>query len=160
MIEHECILRYPPRASPSQCAMSVLTSQAGRIALRRAVHGRHQLLNTVKSRQKSSTNSTTDEGKTIPTSNTVTALPLWQRLGPLSIGFNAYAKAQRNNPYTTQFCSSLVIYLCGDLAAQNIGHEEYDPWRTMRNIIIGGICAIPSYKWCVTTCTNKHSITS
>jgi len=133
--------------------MSVLTFQAGRTVLRRAANSKHQALHTAKARQKSSAgstangNSTTDEGKTIPTPNTVSALPLWQRLGPLSTSFNAYAKAQRKRPYFTQFCTSLVIYLCGDLAAQNIGHEEYNPRRTVRNMVIGGICSIPSYRW-------------
>ncbi|MCJ1388846.1 Dihydroorotate dehydrogenase (quinone), mitochondrial [Xylographa bjoerkii] len=123
--------------------MAVLTFQAGRIALRRAAHGKHQLLSAAKARQKSSAtptvnaNSTTDDAKTIPTPDTVSALPLWQRLGPLSTGFNTYAKAQRKRPYVTQFCTSLVIYFCGDLAAQKIGKEEYNPWRTVRNIIIG-----------------------
>ncbi|MCJ1386883.1 hypothetical protein MMC17_010011 [Xylographa soralifera] len=133
--------------------MGVITFQAGRIALQRAAHGKHLLASVTKARQKSTTtsnrngNATTDEVKTIPMPNTVSALPLWQRLGPLSLGFNAYARAQRKKPYITQFGTSLVIYFCGDLAAQNIGHEEYNIWRTVRNITIGGICSIPSYRW-------------
>ena len=130
--------------------MSVLTLKACRLALRRAGHTKQQLL---KQRHKSSTappsNSSSPivEGRTVPTPNTVPPLPLWQRLGPLSTVFTAFGRSQRLRPYTTQLCSSLIIYLCGDLAAQNIGDEVYNPWRTVRNMIIGGICSIPSYKW-------------
>ncbi|MCJ1421296.1 hypothetical protein MMC32_007658 [Xylographa parallela] len=133
--------------------MGVLTFQAGRVVLWRAIYAKNHLLNIAKARQKSTAtstangNATTDDGKTIPMPNTVSALPLWQRLGPLSTGFNAYAGAQSKKPYVTQFCTSLAIYFCGDLAAQSMENEEYNPWRTVRNIIIGGICSIPSYKW-------------
>jgi len=85
--------------------------------------------------------------KAIPTPDTIALVPLWQRLGPLSKAFSAYGRAQRKRPYVTQLCSSLVIYLCGDLSAQNIGGDDYNPWRTVRNMTIGGICSIPSYKW-------------
>ena len=82
-------------------------------------------------------------------SSTAIGRPLWQRLGPLSKTMGAYGRAQQRRPYFTQFCSSVVIYLCGDLAAQRIGSEQYEPNRTARNIIIGGICSVPSYKWYV-----------
>jgi protein Mpv17 len=134
--------------------MTILTFKAGRLVLRRTGHGKQQLLNSAKQRQKSSAttsppngSSTIVEAKTVPTPNSLSPLPLWQRLGPLSTIFAAYGKSQRTRPYTTQLCSSLVIYLCGDLAAQTIGDEDYNPLRTVRNMIIGGICSIPSYKW-------------
>ena len=86
-------------------------------------------------------------GTSIPVPNIVANLPIWQRLGPLSKGFQAYSRSQRKRPYTTQFCSSLVIYFLGDLSAQNISGDEYDPKRTMRALVISAFSSIPSYKW-------------
>ncbi|KAE8442063.1 hypothetical protein EG329_003871 [Mollisiaceae sp. DMI_Dod_QoI] len=86
-------------------------------------------------------------GTSIPVPNTVATLPLWQRLGPLSKAFQAYGRSQRKRPYTTQFCSSLVIYFLGDLSAQNINGDEYDPKRTLRALIISMGSSIPSYRW-------------
>ncbi|KAH8659203.1 hypothetical protein BGZ60DRAFT_414812 [Tricladium varicosporioides] len=86
-------------------------------------------------------------GTAIPVPNTVATLPIWQRLGPLSRGFQAYGRSQRKRPYTTQFVSSLVIYFLGDLSAQNINGDEYDPKRTLRALIISAGSSIPSYKW-------------
>jgi hypothetical protein len=87
-------------------------------------------------------------GTAIPVPATVANVPLWQRLGPLSRGFQAYGRSQRRRPYATQFCSSLVIYFLGDLAAQNINGEEYDPKRMLRALVISAGSSIPSYKWC------------
>ncbi|TVY90365.1 Protein SYM1 [Lachnellula willkommii] len=89
---------------------------------------------------------------TIPVPNTVAALPLpplplWQRLGPLSRGFEAYGRSQRKRPLTTQFWSALVVFFLGDLSAQSITDEEYNPARSLRAIAIGAGAAIPSYKW-------------
>ena len=86
-------------------------------------------------------------GTSIPVPNIVANLPIWQRLGPLSKGLQAYSRSQRKRPYTTQFCSSLVIYFLGDLSAQNISGDEYDPKRTMRALVISAFSSIPSYKW-------------
>lgn len=60
----------------------------------------------------------------------------------------AYGDAQKKRPYATQIGSLVVIYACGDLLAQTVEGEDYDPWRTLRNMIIGCIIALPSYKWC------------
>ncbi|RDW91916.1 hypothetical protein BP5796_01310 [Coleophoma crateriformis] len=89
----------------------------------------------------------TTAGTSIPVPNTVAAVPLWQRLGPLTRGFQAYGRSQRKRPYATQFVSSLVIYFLGDLSAQSISGEEYDPKRTARALAIGAGSSIPSYKW-------------
>lgn len=86
-------------------------------------------------------------GTSIPVPNTVATLPIWQRLGPLSTGFRAYARSQRKRPYTTQFVSSLVVFFLGDLGAQRINGDEYDAMRSGRALIIGGMASIPSYKW-------------
>ena len=85
----------------------------------------------------------------IPTPNNVPTLPFWQRLGPFTRAGQAYARNQRRRPLTTQFCSSLVIFLAGDISAQKIGGREYDPVRTGRAVLIGAISSIPSYKWYV-----------
>ncbi len=53
----------------------------------------------------------------IPTPNNVPTLNFWQRLGPLTRAAQAYARAQRKRPYTTQVCTSLLIYLCSDRAS-------------------------------------------
>ena len=86
-------------------------------------------------------------GTAIPVPTTVANIPLWQRLGPLSRGFQAYGRSQRKRPYATQFASSLVIYILGDLAAQNINGDEYDSKRTMKVLVISAGSSIPSYKW-------------
>ncbi|GKT61455.1 LOW QUALITY PROTEIN: dihydroorotate oxidase [Colletotrichum tofieldiae] len=85
----------------------------------------------------------------IPVPNTVSTIPLWQRLGPLTRAAEGYARAQRKRPLTTQFVSSLVIYFCADLSAQRMSGNDYNPERTMRSLIIGAISSIPSYKWYV-----------
>ncbi|KAL2257839.1 hypothetical protein VTK26DRAFT_9109 [Humicola hyalothermophila] len=85
----------------------------------------------------------------IPTPNNVPTLPFWQRLGPLTRAAEAYARAQRKRPLTTQVCTSLFIYFCADISAQSIGGKEYDPARTARSLLIGSIASIPGYKWFV-----------
>jgi hypothetical protein len=65
-------------------------------------------------------------------------------------------------PHTVQLVSTLVVYLIGDLTAQTLAptpQEEdddgstakrtstYDPYRTVRALIIGGLAAIPGYHW-------------
>ncbi|KAI1496666.1 hypothetical protein F5X99DRAFT_62370 [Biscogniauxia marginata] len=88
----------------------------------------------------------------IPVPNAVAPLPFWQRLGPLTRAGQAYARAQRARPWTTQLASSLFIYLCADISAQRLsaggGSEEgHDPARTARTLVIGGAAAIPGYCW-------------
>jgi hypothetical protein len=116
---------------------------AGRTVLRRSHFN-------IPKRHSSNTSRAKDDptnGTSIPVPNTVANLPLWQRLGPLSRGFQAYGRSQRKRPYTTQFCSSLVIYFLGDLSAQHINGDEYDPKRTLRALVISAGSSIPSYNW-------------
>ena len=131
--------------------MGVLSLKVGRTAISRSLYSKQQGFMFVMKRQKSTATgngyTTLDNAKTIPTPNTISPVPLWQRLGPLSRGFSAYAKSQRENPLATQLCSSIIVYLCGDLSAQYIQGDDYDPWRTARNLVIGAISSIPSYKW-------------
>ncbi|KAL4977283.1 hypothetical protein BDW66DRAFT_150139 [Aspergillus desertorum] len=91
--------------------------------------------------------------------------------GPLGRMGRSYSQFQEKRPYTTQVCSSIVIYLCGDLSAQFFfppenppqrgldsrpGTEDnelidkkggYDPWRTLRHLTVGIGSSIPSYNW-------------
>jgi dihydroorotate dehydrogenase len=143
------------------------------------------VLRQLRQRRAHSTNSDRDPAKAskdvlqekqIPTPNNVPTLNFWQRLGPLTRAAQAYARAQRKRPYTTQVCTSLFIYLCSDstsgplppwfailqwfapdgqvltagaVSAQSIGGRDYDPIRTARSLLISSISSIPSYHWWV-----------
>ncbi|KAI8956781.1 hypothetical protein F5Y11DRAFT_133384 [Daldinia sp. FL1419] len=86
----------------------------------------------------------------IPVGSTpVPPVPLWQRLGPLTRAGEAYGRAQRKRPWTTQIVSALVIYLAADISAQSIGDKQYVPSRTARNMVIGGVSAVPNFLWFV-----------
>ncbi|KAL4909638.1 hypothetical protein BDW74DRAFT_143443 [Aspergillus multicolor] len=92
------------------------------------------------------------------------------KASPLGRMGRSYSRFQEKRPYTTQICSSIVIYLCGDLSAQfffppeapaqkstGSGRESsedavqetggYDPWRTLRHLTVGIGSSIPSYNW-------------
>lgn len=129
------------------------TKAAGRIVLRRSYLPNRQPNITKRHYTQGPPKPKVDEdpakGTSIPVPNTVASLPLWQRLGPISRGFQAYARSQRKRPLTTQFFSALVIFSLGDLSAQNINGDEYNPARTLRALIIGAGASIPSYKWFV-----------
>jgi protein Mpv17 len=77
--------------------------------------------------------------------------PAYFWLDSLSAPLRAYARAQYRRPYLTQLISTLVIYLLGDLSAQSLTpadpNEPYSPARTLRALIIGGLAAIPGYRW-------------
>ena len=73
---------------------------------------------------------------------------LWhQRLGPVTSFFRWFHRTQEKRPYTVQISASLTVYLFGDLLAQDIGGEHYDPKRTLRMLTIGAIASVPGYKW-------------
>ena len=73
---------------------------------------------------------------------------LWyRRLGPITDFFSWFDKTRGRRPLTVQVGTTLVTYLCGDLLAQEIGGEPYNPFRTMRMLTIGAIASIPGYKW-------------
>lgn len=86
-----------------------------------------------------------------PASSTagVVKVPLWQRLGPVTQCLEFFARCQRTAPLKTQFASSLTIYTMGDIAAQSINGDVYDPKRTFRALCIGAGSSIPAYKWYV-----------
>jgi hypothetical protein len=75
-------------------------------------------------------------------------IQLWyHRLGPVTTFFSWFHKTQTKRPYTVQLCTTLTTYLAGDLLAQDIGGEPYDPIRTLRMLTIGALAAIPGYRW-------------
>ena len=78
-----------------------------------------------------------------------TSSSLWRRLSPLHKVFGAYSRAQKERPWVTQVCSVTTIWCCGDLVAQRIGGDDYNPWRTLRHVTIGFIVAIPTHIWSV-----------
>lgn len=85
---------------------------------------------------------------TTPPPDTIVPQPLlWQRLGPVSKALSAFSRAQKKRPYVVQFTGSLVVYTVGDLSAQYIGGDDYNPVRTLRNVAIGGTSSIPNYHW-------------
>ena len=97
---------------------------------------------------RSSEDGVVEKSQTILTPGAVPPLSVWQQgLYPLKRGFSAYGRAQRTRPYTTQVLSSIAIYACGDVSAQYMGGDGYNPMGTLRSMIIGGIAAIPAYKW-------------
>ena len=77
------------------------------------------------------------------TQNAVISRPLWQRLGPVTRMGQAYGRSQKK----TQTITSTFIFLFADLGAQSTNDDEYDPLRTVRNMIIGAGTAIPAYSW-------------
>lgn len=142
--------------------MVIIIHQSARFVLRRSLKRQHNLLSPHKRQKATAADKTlekphhpqlsVEKANGVPKPNDDSPppfpLPLWQRLGPVSDAFNAYGRTQRKRPWATQVATSLIIYLCGDLAAQKIGSEDYNPWRTVRHLTIGTICSIPAYSWC------------
>ena len=89
--------------------------------------------------------------------------------GPLGKVGRWYSSNHNKRPYTTQVCFYIVLYLCGDVSAQWLfgpgdsqhnqkeedksvegtaaSHVGYDPWRTMRQMIVGVGSSVPTFKW-------------
>jgi len=76
-----------------------------------------------------------------------TPIAWYSRLGPVTTFFGWFHKTQQTRPLTVQLCTTSVVYLCGDLLAQEIGGELYDGQRTLRMLTIGAVASIPGYKW-------------
>lgn len=89
----------------------------------------------------------TPTAATTTTQHAVISRPLWQRLGPITRAGQAYGRSQKKRPYVTQTITSMFIFFFADLGAQSMNDDEYDPSRTVRNIIIGAGTAIPAYSW-------------
>lgn len=116
----------------------------------RAALRRHMQSLTRNTQQRRWQSTKTEEG--IPTPNTVpppSAAPFWMRLGPLTRATQAYGRAQRKRPWVVQVCTSLTIFCLGDISAQRISGKDYDPERTGRSMLIGGLVSIPNFEWFV-----------
>lgn len=136
--------------------MAVLLAYSARLVIKRSLQRQHSLPSSARRQksnvperpsEKSSQPLTQVSGKSLSTVRELSPQPFWERLGPLSEAFGAYARTQRRRPWATQIGTSLVVYLCGDLVAQKIDGEAYDPSRTLRHLTIGAICSIPAYSW-------------
>ena len=78
---------------------------------------------------------------------------LWyHRLGPVTHFFRWFHRTQEKRPYAVQISTSLTVYFFGDLLAQDLGGENYDPKRTLRMLAIGTIASVPGYKWLCEIC--------
>jgi protein Mpv17 len=77
--------------------------------------------------------------------------PAYFWIDSLSAPLRFYSRAQENRPYLTQLISTLTVYLLGDISAQKLSgadpEEPYSFVRTLRALLIGGLAAIPGYKW-------------
>jgi len=94
------------------------------------------------------TGENTAQPKSAPTPPIDIPSVLWyQRLGPVTDFFAWFHRTQEKRPYTVQLSTSLIVYLCGDLVAQDVGGEKYDPIRTLRMLTIGAIASAPGYRW-------------
>ncbi|KAI0899553.1 hypothetical protein F4806DRAFT_492546 [Annulohypoxylon nitens] len=95
--------------------------------------------------------SVSEAAKSSPAPAAASAQPvsIWLRLGPLTRAGQAYARSQRNRPWATQIGSALAIYFAADISAQRISGKEYVPERTLRNMAIGAVSAVPCFLWFV-----------
>lgn len=145
------------------CSMAFLPNNSPRLLLRRLNARPSQHLSKNPRRRKTSASSETtssqlnppkppkplkpENSKSIPEQAVSNRVPLLQRLGPVTRAVNAYDDVQKRRPLATQLCASLCVYFCGDMLAQYIDGESYDPLRTLRHLTIGAGAAIPGYTW-------------
>lgn len=108
---------------------------------------RSRLRNPLQRRWQSTNNNKPEDPIPVATTVPTTSVPFWLRLGPLTRATQAYGRAQRKRPWTVQLCTSLTIFFLGDISAQRINGRDYDPERTGRSLIIGGLISIPNYEW-------------
>lgn len=80
------------------------------------------------------------------TAGTTPKKPL-NRRGALTCLAEAYGKANGKRPFVVQMASALVIFALGDMFAQRIGRDKYDPVKTARTAFIGGTIGFPQFKW-------------
>jgi protein Mpv17 len=101
----------------------------------------------------------TQHGHATPPSSELKTIPgpTWVWTQPL----NSYSRVHKQRPYMVQIVSTLIIYFFGDMAAQRMNptprdetdeaasasSSTYDPQRTARALLIGGLAAIPGYQW-------------
>ncbi|KAI9712308.1 MAG: hypothetical protein M1820_001521 [Bogoriella megaspora] len=104
-----------------------------------------------------------------PSSTTTPSLspPLQSRiLTTILSPFHAYGRTHKRSPYRTQFISLVTIYAIGDISAQNINargtsqpfSSTYDPFKTLRAMIIGAIASAPAYSWFVYLSSSRFNL--
>ena len=76
----------------------------------------------------------------------------WAWIEPVKIPFRVYEGMQSRHPLMTQWETTLIIYFLGDLSAQSVQtsfftEARYEPIRSLRALVIGGIVSIPSFKF-------------
>ena len=87
-------------------------------------------------------------------------------LSTLLVPIRAYGRLQQRRPYLTQIVTSVSIWTAGDILAQYITSKgqnspflaSYDPFKTMRAMIIGGAITLPIYYWFNFLSTSRFSI--
>lgn len=138
---------FPDAHTPHQPARLELRRMAGTFIYRAALRRQAQFLARPPQRRWQSSK----PEQPIPVQNTVppptAEVPFWLRLGPLTRATQAYGRAQRKRPWVVQLCTSLTIFCLGDISAQRMSGKDYDPERTGRAVIIGGIISIPNFEW-------------
>ncbi|KAL6715167.1 hypothetical protein ACLMJK_007431 [Lecanora helva] len=136
--------------------MTIVLLHSARLVVKRSFQRSHNLSTSAKRYTSSVPERPSDkptpssdkiQGKSISTAPEINPKPIWERLGPLSQVVGAYDRTQQRRPWIIQLSTSLVVYLCGDLIAQNIDGDEYNPARTLRHLTIGGVSSIPAYTW-------------
>ena len=111
-------------------------------------------------RSKSSQSSSKPPETTKPTNHPTTKTTLTNStlFRILTSPLRLYNQCQNRRPYVTQFFTSITIYLLGDVSSQYVRRplspspapsfaSTYDPTRSLRNMLIGGLASIPSYCW-------------
>lgn len=128
-----------------------------RLTVQRRITKRCESTNSNQSSQSSQSSVKRNEA---PPSRTIPGAG-WAWIEPLKVPFYAYGKMQHRSPYLTQLSSTLIIYFLGDLSAQLMAASapsdsendderdtvSYEPARGLRALVIGGIMAIPNFKW-------------
>lgn len=150
-----CGLSASSHPGDNDIRMAIILHASVRLVLRRSAQRHQQFFSPTKRQKNTAVDKPTErpstvskrEGSPPATPAEISPRPLWERLGPLSVMFAGYARAQKTRPWPTQLGTSLVVYLCGDLTAQYIDGEGYNPFRTLRHLTIGGIISIPAYAW-------------
>ncbi|KAH7137914.1 hypothetical protein B0J11DRAFT_513186 [Dendryphion nanum] len=143
-----------PQPHHSQCSINNTSSESSSPSSRsvKSTLPNHSQSSIASFSPLPSTQTSPSSPKTIPG-------PSWLWLEPVYEPFRAYGRVQRRRPYLTQFASALVIYFVGDLGDIN-GEEEDEEvgwvqewangrdWnRTGRALLIGGLAAVPGYRW-------------
>ena len=131
-----------------------LRRYAGSLRLRRPFHRTHMTEDQIKTAELQKSPTTPNQIATeVPHAKDSSLIydvpsPGWYyRIGPVKDFFGWFSRMQRRRPLGLAIGTSLTTYFVGDVLAQQIGGEGYDPTRTLRMLSIGAVAAVPGYKW-------------